>query len=113
MIGRAPGHALANRAEIEGSGSCACFHCLHSFPPAEIDRWLADGTACCPHCTIDSVIGDASALPIDDETYLRALHDCYFGAEENGTGASPVRPLILAGLLIVFILAGAVWLSSR
>ena len=113
MIGRAPGHALANRAEIGVRGAGACFHGLHRSPPAKIARWRGAGRVGCPPCPIDSVIGDASALPIDDETYLRALHDCYFGAEENGTGASPVRPLILAGLLIVFILAGAVWLSSR
>ena len=61
-------HARCNREEIERSRLCACFYCLETFTPATIDSWMPEGpgTAFCPECAIDSVLGDASGLPIDN-----------------------------------------------
>jgi hypothetical protein len=48
---------------------CGCFYCLSIFSPKEIEEWIADtsGTAICPHCGIDSVIGESSGFPITKE----------------------------------------------
>ncbi len=74
-------HAASSkhRAQIERSTLCGCFYCLAIFPPAEIATWLneSDGTALCPHCGIDSVIGDASNWPIRED-FLAAMHDHWF-----------------------------------
>jgi hypothetical protein len=57
-----------NRAEIEASGLCGCFYCLHVFPPSDIEEWTDRGaTPFCPKCGIDSVLGDKSGFPITPE----------------------------------------------
>lgn len=71
-------HAAANREEIERSELCGCFYCFSVYSPSEISRWLADGTAICPECTIDSVIGTASGFPINQE-FLRQMRARWFG----------------------------------
>jgi hypothetical protein len=69
-----------HRAEILRSESCACFYCFASFPPAEIQEWVDEGeTALCPRCGIDSVLGSASGLPLD-ENLLRSMHEHWFSA---------------------------------
>ena len=59
-------HSSRHRLELESSDRCGCFYCLAVFGPQEIESWLneGDGTALCPRCSIDSVIGSASGLPI-------------------------------------------------
>src|SRR5262249_35992236 len=49
-----------HRGELERSEKCGCFYCLAVFTPRDITHWLneGDGTALCPHCTVDSVVGD-------------------------------------------------------
>src|SRR5262245_35128668 len=93
-----PSHAVAhsfqNRAEVERSESCACFHCYARFSPADIRLWtdsddpndedpgaLRDDTdrfrgttAICPRCEYDSIIGSASGYELSDD-FLRLLHD--------------------------------------
>lgn len=71
-------HARDNRAEIEASRVCGCFCCVQTFPPSEIVAWAgldpADfenpqapegGTAVCPRCGSESVLGDRSGFPLD------------------------------------------------
>jgi hypothetical protein len=70
-------HATANREELARSGQAACFYCRQFFPAKTVERWLNDGTAFCPLCQIDSVIGDASSLPMTDD-FLRLMHHHWF-----------------------------------
>ena len=50
-----------NRESILASKRCGCFCCLSTFAPSEVKRWEDDeGTAACPMCGIDIVVGDAS-----------------------------------------------------
>ena len=63
---------------------CGCFYCLKIFSPSEIEDWLiADndcdkyGTAICPYCDIDSVIGESSGFPITKE-FLEGMHKRWF-----------------------------------
>jgi hypothetical protein len=78
-VTRAHKHSSKHRAEIAASKVCGCFYCLHTFQPSDIERWLTegDGTALCPKCTIDSVIGDASGFPITVE-FLTAMKTRWF-----------------------------------
>ncbi len=52
---------------------CGCFYCCKIFNPKEIDFWLNEGsgTAICPYCRIDSVIGESSGFPITEEFLIR------------------------------------------
>lgn len=73
-------HCTAHRAEIERSESCRCFYCLDTFPPGEIEEWIADrggDTAICPRCGIDSVIGSASGVDMSD-AFFDAMHSHWF-----------------------------------
>ena len=38
-------------------------------------------TAICPHCGVDSVIGEKSGFPITQE-FLKAMHKRWFGKED-------------------------------
>jgi hypothetical protein len=48
---------------------CGCFYCLNIYNPNEIEEWIKDitGTAICPYCGIDSVIGESSGYSITVE----------------------------------------------
>ena len=63
---------------------CGCFYCLKIFSPSEIKEWvIADndcdryGTAICPYCGIDSVIGESSGFPITKE-FLTKMNKYWF-----------------------------------
>jgi len=72
-------HAAHHRRELEASDKCGCFYCLAIFPPRAVEDWLneGDGTAICPECSIDSVIGSASGFPITTE-FLQQMHAYWF-----------------------------------
>jgi len=57
---------------------CGCFHCLEIFNPSKINNWIDDisGTAICPYCGIDSVIGESSGYPITKE-FLEEMNGCW------------------------------------
>ena len=71
-------YASKHRSELEASERCACFFCFRTFASADIKKWVdADQTALCPHCGIDSVLGNAS-VRIDDR-FLRRMHQHHHG----------------------------------
>jgi hypothetical protein len=77
-VADAHGHSIRHRAEIEASRSCGCFYCLRIYPREQIADWIRDeGTALCPHCGIDSVIGDASGYEVS-EPFLTEMHKAWF-----------------------------------
>ena len=59
---------------------CGCFYCLEIFSPSKIEEWLKDtkGTALCPYCYVDSVIGKYTGYPITKE-FLAEMHKEWFG----------------------------------
>ena len=68
---------------------CGCFYCLNIFDPNEITEWIVannpcdeHGTAVCPYCEIDSVIGESSGYPITRE-FLKKMNDYWFGGDEE------------------------------
>ena len=80
-----------NMLDLESNQKCGCFYCKEIFNSSEITEWLQDdnpidmyGTAVCPKCGIDSVIGESSGFPITEE-FLDIMHDCWFTTIENDT----------------------------
>ena len=64
---------------------CGCVCCLSIFSPKEIKKWIiADndcdrsGTAICPYCHVDSIIGESSGFPITKE-FLTRMYEKWFG----------------------------------
>jgi hypothetical protein len=67
-----------NRKDLEKDTICGCFYCLKIFSPTEITEWWDDeDTAVCPHCGIDSVIGESSGFPIT-RMFLKGMHKEWF-----------------------------------
>lgn len=63
---------------------CVCIYCLERFKSTEINDFTNSkyGTALCPYCNIDSVIGEISGYEIDDST-LKELNHRFFNEEDK------------------------------
>jgi hypothetical protein len=72
-------HSSGHRDEVLASELCGCFFCCQTFPPSEIEHWLneAGGTALCPRCAVESVIGSRSGFALTQE-FLQEMHDYWF-----------------------------------
>ena len=83
-------HTSNNRAELEASNLCGCFHCMQVFPTLEIVAWtgldmsnfndseaMNAETAVCPRCGSESLIGDKSGYAIDPD-FLNRMHQAWF-----------------------------------
>lgn len=71
--------SLNNKDDLLKDKKCGCFHCLKIFNPNEIKEWITDirGTAVCPYCGIDSIIGESSNFPITKE-FLKNMQEYWF-----------------------------------
>lgn len=82
-------HTTNNRVEIEASKVCGCIYCTQMFSPLEIVAWsgldvssfddpaqLDAGTALCPRCGSESVIGDKSGYRID-AAFLNEMNEAW------------------------------------
>ncbi len=83
-------HTWKNKAEIEASAVCGCCVCLKIFRADEIVAWmsaevnnldelasLSGGTALCPRCGGDAVIGDKSGFGINTH-FLARMNEAWF-----------------------------------
>ena len=71
--------SMPNRESLRKSTRFGCFFCLHVQDVSAIQEWGDNGnTALCPNCKIDSVIGDATGLPVTDRSFLSAMHARWF-----------------------------------
>ena len=79
-------HKFSNNhmEELMKDKLCGCFCCLEIFNPKEIKEWIKVknkcdefGTAICPYCDIDSVIGESSGFPITKD-FLTKMRDYWF-----------------------------------
>lgn len=70
----------SHRSAILKDKKCGCFYCMKIFSPEEITEWIEDkidGTAICPYCGIDSIIGECSGFPIIKE-FLQDMNKHFF-----------------------------------
>lgn len=85
-INRAAKHSYKNKHEIEKSKMCGCYYCERTFP-ASLIRYsdYTDGgmTALCPLCGIDTVIGDASGVPINKKVLREMYHSRFESDSES------------------------------
>lgn len=86
---RAHNKSSNHKPELENDQRCGCFYCLKIFNPVEIKEWIVDeisidwqGTAICPYCGVDSVIGESSGFPITYE-FLKEMQGCWFGKDDS------------------------------
>ena len=82
MLANVHRRSIRHREEILSSKACGCFYCIALFAPAEIRDWIDEErgvgqTALCPHCGIDSVVGDGSGFEIG-EFLLRRMNKRFF-----------------------------------
>ena len=74
-----------NMPALKKDKLCGCFYCLEVFSPTEITEYLQDddtlidkdGTALCPYCGVDSIIGQNSGYPIT-KTFLSKMKKYWF-----------------------------------
>lgn len=65
-------HSSNHKEKLQKDKRCGCFYCLRIFSPQDIDQWLdIEGTAICPYCGVDSIIGESSGYPITHEFLLK------------------------------------------
>ena len=64
-------------------------HLYSIFPPSKIITWIVEdnpcdkrGTAICPYCGVDSVIGESSGFPISKE-FLQAMRRRWFENDDS------------------------------
>jgi hypothetical protein len=80
-IFEAHAHSINNRIEINSSEQCGCFCCLNIFKPETISEWVTsandDELCMCPYCGIDSVLGDTSGYPINND-FLKTMNKYWF-----------------------------------
>lgn len=71
--------SINNKERLLHDKKCGCFYCQTVFNPNEINEWVRDltGTAICPYCGIDSVIGESSGFPITVE-FLKEMNKEWF-----------------------------------
>lgn len=69
-----------HRVRLQNDSKCGCFYCGKIFSPIEITEWIDDpmGTAVCPYCGIDAVIGESSGYPITEEFLLKMKKYWFF-----------------------------------
>ncbi|MCC8196535.1 MAG: hypothetical protein LIO49_07035 [Ruminococcus sp.] len=91
--------SFKNMDSLTNDKICGCFYCCEIFKPSEIEEYIeeCDGgrTAVCPHCGIDSVIGESSGFPVTKE-FLTRMKRYWF---DGGTGYSLKTPFGVIKLL--------------
>ena len=77
---KAHGYSDNHRVSLEKDRLCGCFYCIKIFSPTLIKEWILDenGTAMCPYCGIDSIIGESSGYLITED-FLSEMNKYWFG----------------------------------
>jgi hypothetical protein len=76
-------HCIRHREEVLASAVAGCFYCCSMFDPSLITDWVDEDaagvgqTALCPHCGIDSVIGDHSGVEIS-KAFMTTMNSYWF-----------------------------------
>lgn len=81
---RAHAFSSGHKASLEKDRVCGCFYCLKIFHPAQFRQWIIadnpcdrEGTAVCPYCGVDAIIGESSGFPVT-EAFLGEMRMVWF-----------------------------------
>ena len=82
FLQKAHQYSFENKKQILASKMVGCFYCKRIYPAIDVadDDYILDknaGTAGCPHCGTDSVIGDVAGIELSAE-FLEAMNKYYF-----------------------------------
>lgn len=69
--------SYGNIDKLDKEQKCGCFYCSRIFPSSEIKEYVDDlpvGTALCPYCSVDSILGENSGFPIT-KGFLDAMYE--------------------------------------
>lgn len=78
-LSQLPSLAFKNKSLVQGSKSVGCYHCGKVFEPKEVTLYTdGDQTCLCPHCGVDSLIGDMTGFPVT-ESSMQDAHSYLFG----------------------------------
>ncbi len=98
LIEEAHKATIYHEQQILNSSVCTCFYCGYQFDPRTEEElaWIDEGpnkerTLSCPMCTIDCVIGDASAFPVTDSEFILACTEAWFGGISRISDGLPVQ----------------------
>ncbi len=105
-------HSTSNKVEIGKSQTCACFCCLKTYPSEKVSEWADDDSAICPHCGVDSVIGDASGLELSPE-FLEGMNLYWFRSTRMPPSRITFTGLDTVGDLTTTVEAIKPWLRPR
>lgn len=84
-------YSIHNMDRLIEDKKCGCFYCGSIFEPKEIHEWTDAGTALCPYCGIDAILGEYTGLPVV-LPFLTQMHEYWFGdAEDMPTNACVVE----------------------
>lgn len=78
-----------NKPALQKDKVCGCFCCLKIYSPDEIREYIeggsdGQGTAVCPYCGVDSVIGESSGFPVTGD-FLRKMKEYWFDSVKENT----------------------------
>lgn len=77
-INQFPQLSMKNRPLVEQSTSAGCFHCCKIFAITEITKYTDNNKTClCPHCDIDSVVGNMCGFELTEDI-LKKAHAFWF-----------------------------------
>ena len=86
-------HCTANEDELRQSKAAECFSGKSICPAATVTQFLeSERTALCPACMIDSVLGDASGVPIAPDL-LAEMHQDWFERPSHGAFKTEAPPI--------------------
>jgi len=81
-LSEAAEYSFGNQAQLQRSQRAGCYYCLSIFPAEEVTEFTdtddESGTALCPVCGLDAVLGDASGYAMT-EASLISLKTYWFG----------------------------------
>ena len=82
-----------HRSALQKDSLCGCFYCLRIFSPENIQDWIKDmnGTALCPFCGVDAVLGESAGYPIT-AAFLAQYWFRHEAAVVNGTNGADIAP---------------------
>lgn len=91
---KARSFAYNNKESITKSRIVSCYYCIATYNACDVvDFTSGDNTAICTLCGADSILGDASGLPIENIDFLEHMH--WYGfchIDVNGTIRTVTTP---------------------
>lgn len=65
--------SMNNKTTITQSNNVGCYSCLKIYPKEEVITFTDMGkTGVCPHCLVDTIVGDSCGFTLNEEILTKA-----------------------------------------